>query len=164
MALGARRIGAFIGRARADSVVLSRRKEACVTVPTDLISPLIADSAATPGPQARALVERDSAVFAPCAGRVYPFVIERGEGCYVWDVDGNRYLDLNAGIAVVSAGHSHPRLVRAIREQAGKLIHMGGTDFYNEPMIKTSEKLVALMPETRPGSRQSFPDWQVFLS
>ena len=106
-----------------------------MTVPTDLISPLIADSAAIPGPQARALVERDSAVYAPCAGRVYPFVIERGEGCYVWDVDGNRYLDMNAGIAVVSAGHSHPRMVRAIQEQATKFIHMAGTDFYNEPMI-----------------------------
>ena len=91
MAFREGRIRAFIGRARADSVVLSRRKEACVSVPTDLISPLIDENAAIPGPQARALVERDSAVYAPCAGRVYPFVIERGEGCYVWDVDGNRY-------------------------------------------------------------------------
>src|SRR4051794_19011203 len=69
--------------------------------------------AAIPGPLARALVERDAAVMAPCMGRVYPLVIERGEGCTVWDVDGNRYLDMNAGIAVLAAGHSHPRLVRA---------------------------------------------------
>src|SRR3954470_23771903 len=152
MALGARRIGAFIGRARADSVVSSRRKEACVTVPTDLISPSIAGSAAIPGPQARALVERDSAVYAPCAGRVYPFVIERGEGCYVWDVDGNRYLDMNAGIAVVAAGHSNPRIVGAIQQQAARLIHMAGNDFYNEPMIRLGEKLVSLMPSTAPAT------------
>ena len=116
-----------------------------------------------PGPRARALVERDSRVFAPCAGRVYPFVIERGEGCYVWDVDGNRYLDMNAGIAVVAAGHSHPRIVRAIQEQAARFIHMAGTDFYNEPMIRLGEKLVALMPDTAPAGAASGQGWQVFL-
>ena len=109
---------------------------------------------ALPGPKARALVERDTRVYAPCAGRVYPFVIERGEGCYVWDVDGNRYLDLNAGIAVVSAGHSHPRVVRAVQEQASKFIHMAGTDFYSEPMVKFGEKLTSLMPAAH--------EWQVF--
>jgi 4-aminobutyrate aminotransferase len=156
--------GAFIGRARADSVVLSRAKEACVSVPTDLVSPLIADRAAIPGPLASALVERDSAVFAPCAGRVYPFVVERGEGCYVWDVDGNRYLDMNAGIAVVAAGHSHPRMVRAIQEQATKFIHMAGTDFYNEPMIRLGEKLVSLMPNTASTDQPPQRDWQLFLT
>jgi 4-aminobutyrate aminotransferase len=109
-----------------------------------------------PGPKARTLVERDQKVFAPCAGRVYPFAIERGEGCYVWDVDGNRYLDLNAGIAVVAAGHSHPRMVRAIQEQATKFIHMAGTDFYNEPMVRLGEKLVSTMPDS--------DGWQVFLT
>jgi len=114
----------------------------------------------TPGPLARALVERDARVFAPSAGRVYPFVIERGEGCYVWDVDGNRYLDLNAGIAVVSAGHSHPRIVRAIQEQATRFIHMAGTDFYNEQMIRLGEKLTASLPSASPDQ----PDWQLFLT
>lgn len=108
-----------------------------------------------PGPQAQALVARDQKVFAPCAGRVYPFVIERGEGCHVWDVDGHRYLDWNAGIAVVAAGHSHPRMVHAIQEQATRFIHMAGTDFYNEPMIQVAEKLVASMPSSH--------EWQVFL-
>jgi len=135
-----------------------------VSASTDLISPSIADSAAIPGPQARALVKRDSVVYAPCAGRVYPFVIERGEGCYVWDVDGNRYLDLNPGIAVVSAGHSHPRMVRAIQEQATKFIHMAGTDFYNEPMIRLGEKLVSLMPNTAPNDQPPQRDWQLFLT
>jgi len=109
-----------------------------------------------PGPRAEELIARDSKVFAPCMGRVYPFVMERGEGCYVWDVDGNRYLDLNAGIAVVSAGHSHPRVVRAIQEQATRFIHMAGTDFYNEPMVKLGERLASLMPREQ--------EWQVFLA
>lgn len=122
---------------------------------------IISDSAEIPGPRARALVERDTKVFAPCSGRVYPFVIDRGEGCYVWDVDGHRYLDMNAGIAVVSAGHSHPRLVRVIQEQATKFIHMAGTDFYNQPMISLGEKLVAHMPSSAPN--QEHIDWQLFL-
>ncbi|XSG77862.1 acetyl ornithine aminotransferase family protein [Herpetosiphon llansteffanensis] len=109
-----------------------------------------------PGPRATALVDRDTAVMAPCSGRVYPFVMERGLGSEVWDVDGNRYLDLNAGIAVVSTGHSHPRLVSALQDQVAKFIHMAGTDFYNEPMVKAAEKLTSLMP----GSGE----WQVFFA
>jgi 4-aminobutyrate aminotransferase len=128
-------------------------EEACVTTtidtPTTIPAPLD-----VPGPKAQALVARDRAVYAPCAGRVYPFAIERGEGCYVWDVDGNRYLDMNAGIAVVAAGHSHPRVVQAIQQQAAKFVHMAGTDFYSEPMVKFGEKLVSLMP---PGH-----SWQLF--
>jgi 4-aminobutyrate aminotransferase len=115
---------------------------------------------ATPGPRAQALVNRDTKVFSPCAGRVYPFVMERGEDCYVWDVDGNRYLDLNAGIAVVAAGHSHPRVVAAMQEQAARFVHMAGTDFYNEPMIQVGEKLVASLPNTSADR----PDWQLFLT
>ncbi|MBA3469428.1 MAG: acetyl ornithine aminotransferase family protein [Herpetosiphonaceae bacterium] len=102
------------------------------------------------------MVERDTAVMVPCSGRVYPFVMERGAGCEVWDIDGNRYLDLNAGIAVVSTGHSHPRIVQAIQDQAAKFIHMAGTDFYNEPMVKAAEKLTSLMPGD--------DEWQVFFS
>lgn len=109
-----------------------------------------------PGPRAAALVARDQKIFAPCMGRVYPFVMERGSGCEVWDVDGNRYLDFNAGIAVVAAGHSHPRIVRAVQEQATRFIHMAATDFYNEPMVTLGEKLVATMPCDY--------DWQVFLA
>ncbi|HWQ15666.1 MAG TPA: acetyl ornithine aminotransferase family protein [Roseiflexaceae bacterium] len=118
------------------------------------ISPTV--TPAIPGPRAEALIARDRKVFAPCMGRVYPFAIERGLGCDVWDVDGNRYLDMNAGIAVVAAGHSHPRVVRAIQEQAARFIHMAGTDFYNEPMVRLGERLVGTMPRER--------EWQVFLA
>lgn len=109
-----------------------------------------------PGPAAQAIVARDSDVLASVAGRVYPFVMERGLGCDVWDVDGHQYLDFNAGIAVVATGHSHPRVVKAIQEQATRFIHMAGTDFYNEAQVKVGEKLASFMPAEH--------DWRIFLT
>jgi len=99
-----------------------------------------------PGPRARAIVERDRAVVSPSYTRGYPLVAARGEGAMVEDVDGNRFLDFNAGIAVVATGHCHPRVVRAIQEQAARLIHMSGTDFYYEEMVALAEKLAAIAP------------------
>jgi 4-aminobutyrate aminotransferase len=83
-----------------------------------------------PGPKARALIERDGRVTSPSLARAYPFVPAFGAGCVVEDVDGNRFLDFNAGIAVASTGHAHPDVVEAITQQAGKLLHYSGTDFY----------------------------------
>ena len=71
-----------------------------------------------PGPKARSIVERDRAVISPSYPRGYPFVMDHGRGTQVWDVDDNRFLDFTAGIAVVSTGHSHPQVVKAIQEQA----------------------------------------------
>jgi 4-aminobutyrate aminotransferase len=99
-----------------------------------------------PGPRAQALIERDSRVVSPSYTRGYPLVVERGEGCMIEDVDGNRFLDFNAGIAVVATGHCHPRVVEAIQQQAARLIHMSGTDFYYEGMIALAEKLASLAP------------------
>ena len=99
-----------------------------------------------PGPRARAIIERDSRVMSPSYTRSYPLVAARGEGAMVEDVDGNRFLDCNAGIAVVAAGHCHPKVVEAIRAQAAKLIHMSGTDFYYENMVDLAERLAALVP------------------
>jgi 4-aminobutyrate aminotransferase len=99
-----------------------------------------------PGPRAKALIARDEAVLSPSYTRPYPLVAARGEGSIVEDVDGNRFLDFNAGIAVVATGHCHPRVVAAIRDQAGKLLHMSGTDFYYENMVALAEKLAALAP------------------
>ncbi len=89
-----------------------------------------------PGPNAKAIIERDSRYVSPSYTRDYPFVIARGEGAVVEDVDGNRFLDCAAGIAVNSTGVSHPEVVRAITEQAQKFIHMSGTDFYYEPQVR----------------------------
>src|SRR5689334_14416914 len=61
-----------------------------------------------PGPKARALLARDAEVTSPSYPRDYPFVMSHGRGAEVWDVDGNRFLDFAAGIAVCSTGHSHP--------------------------------------------------------
>jgi 4-aminobutyrate aminotransferase len=99
---------------------------------------------ALPGPKARAIIERDDQVISPSYTRTYPLVAERGEGAIVEDPDGNRFLDFAAGFAVVSTGHCHPKVVNAIQEQAAKLIHMSGTDFYYENMVQLAEKLAKL--------------------
>ncbi|MBV9265847.1 MAG: acetyl ornithine aminotransferase family protein [Acidobacteriaceae bacterium] len=103
-----------------------------------------------PGPKAREIIHRDTAVISPSYTRCYPLVMKRGEGAIVEDVDGNRFLDFNAGIAVVAAGHSHPRVVQAIQEQAAEFVHMSGTDFYYENMVRLAEKLAALVPGDSP--------------
>ena len=99
-----------------------------------------------PGPRAAEIIERDRAVLSPSYTRCYPLVMKRGEGAIVEDVDGNRFLDFNAGIAVVAAGHSHPRVVASIQKQAAEFLHMSGTDFYYESMVQLAEKLAALVP------------------
>jgi len=96
-----------------------------------------------PGPRARAVIERDRAVISPSYTRCYPLVAKKGEGAIVEDVDGNRFLDFNAGIAVCSTGHCHPGVVAAIRRQSAELIHMSGTDFYYENMVTLAERLAA---------------------
>src|SRR5882672_7332287 len=102
-----------------------------------------------PGPKAADLIARDSRAMSPSFTRAYPFVMERGEGCWVTDVDGNRFLDFTAGIAVVTTGHSHPRVVAAIEEQARRFIHMSGTDFYYSSEIELAERLEAkILPGT----------------
>jgi len=99
-----------------------------------------------PGPRAQALIERDARVLSPSYTRGYPLVASRGQGAIVQDVDGNRFLDFNAGIAVVATGHCHPEVVSAIQRQAAQLIHMSGTDFYYENMIHLAEKLAQVSP------------------
>ena len=99
-----------------------------------------------PGACARKIIARDHAVVSPSYTRAYPLVARRGEGAMVEDVDGNRFLDFSAGIAVVATGHCHPRVVAAIQEQAARLIHMSGTDFYYEEMVALAERLAALSP------------------
>src|SRR5688572_26395008 len=99
-----------------------------------------------PGPKARALIAADEQFTSPSYTRVYPLAVERGYGAVIEDVDGNRFLDFTAGIAVCSTGHCHPRVVGAIREQAGKLLHMSGTDFYYAPQGDLARKLAELAP------------------
>jgi 4-aminobutyrate aminotransferase len=103
-----------------------------------------------PGPNARAWLSRDDAVMSPSYTRTYPLVVRRARMAMIEDLDGNRFLDFTAGIAVTAAGHSHPAVVDAIRKQAGRLIHMSGTDFYYTPQIKLAERLARLAPGDGP--------------
>jgi 4-aminobutyrate aminotransferase len=98
-----------------------------------------------PGPKARAMIERDNKVISPSYPRGYPFVMDHGKGSEVWDVDGNRFLDFMGGIAVISTGYSHPKVVKAIQEQAEKFIHIS-SDFYHENWIRLAEKLDEIAP------------------
>lgn len=98
-----------------------------------------------PGPNARKIIARDKNVISPSYPRGYPFVMDHGKGTEVWDVDGNRFLDFAAGIAVNSTGHSHPQVVQAIKDQADKFIHIS-SDFYHDPWVTLAEKLDEIAP------------------
>jgi len=107
-----------------------------------------------PGPKARAIIARDKAVAATCYIKEYPLVVARGEGAMVEDVDGNRFLDFMAGIAVCSTGYSHPEVIRAIKDAADRFLHICGGDFYYEGMAALSERLAAIAPG--PGPKRVF--------
>lgn len=99
-----------------------------------------------PGPRATELIERDHAWVSQNYIKDYPLVVDHADGMVITDVDGNRFLDFAAGIAVCSTGHCHPKVVEAIRDQAGRLLHMCATDFYYEPVVELAEKLSSLAP------------------
>src|SRR5437773_76759 len=103
-----------------------------------------------PGPHAQALLERDEQYMSPSYTRIYPLVCARGSGGVIEDVDGNLFLDFTAGIAVTATGHCHPHVVGAIQDQAGKLIHMSGTDFYYQPQIDLAQRLAEVAPGFSP--------------
>jgi 4-aminobutyrate aminotransferase len=107
-----------------------------------------------PGPRAQALLVRDGQFTSPSYTRVYPLVCERGSGAVIEDVDGNLFLDFTAGIAVTATGHCHPHVTAAITDQAHKLLHMSGTDFYYQPQIDLAQKLAEAGPW--PGHRRVF--------
>jgi len=102
------------------------------------------------GKRAARLLELDKKFISPSYTRGYPFFMDHGKGAYVWDVDGNSFLDFTSGIAVTSTGHSHPAVVRAIEKQARKFLHMSGSDFYYEPEIALAGKLAAITPGKQP--------------
>ncbi len=117
------------------------------------MTPLIPDQPDTPrlvtplpGPKAAAIVERDGRVLSPSYTRDYPFVMDHAIGLVAEDPDGNRFLDLSAGIAVCSTGHRHPHVVAAIHAQVDRFLHMSGTDFYYEPEVAVAERLAAVAP------------------
>jgi 4-aminobutyrate aminotransferase len=107
-------------------------------------SPVIKTS--LPGPNARKLIDQDKTYVSPSYTRYYPLVVEKAKGLWVYDVDGNVFLDFTAGIAVCATGHCHPKVIQAIKKQAEVLLHMSGTDFYYKPQIELAKKLAHLAP------------------
>jgi len=85
-------------------------------------------------------------LLSPVWNRAWSLYVDHGEGCYLYDRDGRRYLDFTSGIAVTSTGHAHPKVVRAIQEQAAKLIHGQANIVIHEPMLRLAEELRSVVP------------------
>jgi 4-aminobutyrate aminotransferase len=98
-----------------------------------------------PGPKAKQIIAQDSQYISNSYPRAYPFVMDHGKGTEIWDVDGNRYLDFAAGIAVTGTGHSHPEVVKAIKEQADKFLHIS-SDFYHPIWVELAKRLDSIAP------------------
>ena len=107
-----------------------------------------------PGPKARRIIALDCSWSSPSYIKEYPLVIAGGSGAMVEDVDGNRYIDWMAGVAVSTTGYNHPRIVAAIQEAAGKFLHICGTDFYYEGMARLCRRLAQIAPG--PGKKRVF--------
>ena len=109
-----------------------------------------------PGPKARALIARDAEVISPSYPRDYPFVMSHGRGTEVWDVDGNRFLDFAAGIAVCSTGHAHPQVVQAVKDAADQFLHIS-SDYWHEQMIGPGRAPGADRADGRTGDELPLP-------
>jgi 4-aminobutyrate aminotransferase len=99
-----------------------------------------------PGTRAREIVASDERYISPSYTRTYPLVMKRGRGAMIEDVDGNIFLDFNAGVAVCATGHSHPRIVDAIKAQIDEFIHISGTDYYYPHLPALARRLSELVP------------------
>lgn len=99
-----------------------------------------------PGPNARRFLEKDAKYISPSYTRSYPLVAKRGYGAMIEDVDGNIFLDFNAGVAVAALGHAHPQVAEAIARQAREFVHISGTDYYYPHQTQLAEKLNQLTP------------------
>lgn len=99
-----------------------------------------------PSVNSKNIVKRDASTISPSYTRSYGFTVSHGDGAEVWDVDGNRYIDFASGIAVLSTGFSHPRVVKAVQEQVAKYMHIGGTDFFSPEPVRLAEKLQDIIP------------------
>lgn len=98
------------------------------------------------GPKGRAMIQRDSDVLSPSFAREYALVVDKAEGSELWDLDGKRYIDFMAGVAVLNVGHRHPRVVDAVREQLDKFWHICLADFYYPQAVDLAEKLREIAP------------------
>jgi 4-aminobutyrate aminotransferase len=107
-----------------------------------------------PGPKSKKLINFDKSYISPSYTRIHPVVLDHADGALVWDVDGNCFIDFHAGIAVCSTGNCHPKVVEAVRRQAGKAIHISTADFYHELVGALAKELSDLVPI--PGKCRTF--------
>lgn len=104
-----------------------------------------------PGPKGQEIIAADAKYVTPSYPRPgFKLVAESAQGVWVTDVDGNIFLDCNAGVAVCSTGHCHPEIVNAIQTQAAEMIHMCGTDYYYRHMPELAKKLDEIVPVPSP--------------
>jgi len=99
-----------------------------------------------PGPKARELVKKDESLISPSYGRFYPLVVESGQGCIVKDVDGNEFIDFNSGLVCMNVGHSHPKVVAAVKNQCDRFLHYSNTDFYYREVVDLADRLAHITP------------------
>ena len=111
---------------------------------TDLAPHIVTE---LPGPRARVVIEQDEKYSSPSLTRVYPLVVGRGQGAVIEDVDGNRFLDFNAGIAVNAAGHAHPVVNAAIHAQVDNCLHYCSSDFFHPSYAELCERLALTVPD-----------------
>ncbi len=111
---------------------------------------------AIPGPQSLAILTGGDRALSKSYTIDHALVADRASGCWITDPDGNEFLDMTAGIAVAATGHCHPKVVSAITEQAGRLIHMSGTDFFYPVQAKLASRLAALQPVRGDSARVYF--------
>ncbi|MEM2104436.1 MAG: acetyl ornithine aminotransferase family protein [Candidatus Bathyarchaeia archaeon] len=99
-----------------------------------------------PGPKAREIVKKDETLISPSYTRLYPLVVESGQGCIVRDVDGNEYIDFNSGLACLNVGHNHPKVVESIKRQCDRFLHYSNADFYYKEVVELAQKLTEITP------------------
>jgi len=99
-----------------------------------------------PGPKARELVKKDESLISPSYGRFYPLVVESGKGCIIKDVDGNEFIDFNSGLVCMNVGHSHPKVVAAVKNQCDRFLHYSNTDFYYREVVDLADRLAHITP------------------
>jgi len=127
--------------------------DALAAQPITLVTP-------PPGPKAKEMIARALPHLSPSLIHCYPLMVKRASGCMVEDVDGNVYLDVEAGVATASTGHCHPAVAAAIAAQAEVLIHICGTDFHYPGYGAICERLGALAQRIGPNAHH----WQTFLT
>lgn len=93
------------------------------------------------------MTQQNLSHISPVWSRANSIIADHGEGIYLYDMDGNRYLDFTSGIGVTNTGHAHPKVVQAVQEQAGKILHAQANIVYHEPMIQLTEELSQILPE-----------------